>query len=371
MKRLAPILAVMALVIVASLMFGESDQRRGGPTGDPRSTVGDGARAAVLLLEASGRPVDTRTFSRSLDVDATTLMLFHDDLVDDDRQAIADWVDSGGTLVMFGESVDVGIEFGTPGLIEPSGTCSLAGFDGIEAPTIGVGASVVAAADGSCFAVGSGWFLTTAEWGSGTVVAVSTVRPFLNRSLADDDHGALLVAIAQLGPGDLVAIDAALTGVGGGDQTLADLVGEPVWALLFVMVAAAAIWMLTSGRRLGAPIVEPMIVTVDSFEVVKATARLYDSSSARQLGVSRLRTELHTELVRRWDHGQATDRTIDEWAEVLRLEPEAAVVFRRAFTGTTTNDQDFVDVMAALVRTSDLVAGRGPANLTQHPSELL
>ncbi len=360
MRRFLPIAIVLLVALAAAMASGSPDQRRSGPTGDPRSTTDAGARAAVLLIESAGREVHTGGFGPQVEV----VVLTHDLVAESDARDVEDWVNQGGQLVLLGNGLGFGPASSGVGRITSDDTCDRLGYDGIDAPEVGLGPSIEGSPTSACFAVGDGWFVSVAAVGDGLVVATSSPRPFLNSSLATGDHAGLLLALLDETTGPVLILEVSGNGIGDGDQSLADLVPEAVWASLFALGVAWLLFMMQRGRRLGRPIAEGHVVQIDGFEVVRATARLYNKAGARQLGIDRLRAELVGDLNRRWmGRGDALTEvlvTTDQaarFAKLLRLDDEATATLELALTGQVLDDDSFVAVAAALVRARVISTG--------------
>ncbi|NOX30282.1 MAG: hypothetical protein GXP35_09590 [Actinobacteria bacterium] len=206
--------------------------------------------------------------------------------------------------------------------------------------------------------------MSVAAVGEGLMVATSSPRPFLNSSLATGDHAGLLLALLDETTGSVLMLEVSGNGIGDGDQSLADLVPEAVWAALFALGTAWLLFMVQRSRRLGHPVAEGNVVQIDGFEVVRATARLYDKANARQLGVDRLRAELVGDLNRRWmGRGDAltelpvTTEQAARFAKLLRLDSDATTTLELALTGQVLDDDSFVAVAAALVRARAISTG--------------
>ena len=350
-------LAVVVLAVLAGSVLSSDDVRRSGPAGDPRATTSSGTRAAVLLADELGYATSTGDFRSS----SGTTVLFHDGLDPDDEQRLETWVRSGGTLLALGPEID-GL---TPrhrgsGLISDDARCDIDELQGLRAPDVGL-VPTLRVPDGaaSCFGVGAGAFAVIADVGAGTVISTSSFRPFQNSRLAEGENAAVFDALLARSEGDLRFVTPFVTGVGEGDRTLTELVPEWIWVVFALGLAGGAVHMIASARRLGRPVAEPTAVEIDGAELVRATARLYERTDARQHGVELARAELRADMMRRW-RGRgapaAGAASVDQWVQRLRLHGRDADTLRHALGAPVSGDDQFVSVMAAITRARDLVA---------------
>jgi hypothetical protein len=136
--------------------------------------------------------------------------------------------------------------------------------------------------------------------GSGTLIFVGTLTPFLTESITNADNARFAVALtaAARAAGGVVAFDEYHHGVHPAASILALI--ERTWpgrALLFAFLAAFAYIALT-GRRLGPPQPLDPRPPRSSLEYVRGFAGLVRRSGRQEIVRDRLRRELHTGLAR-------------------------------------------------------------------------
>lgn len=361
---------LVAIVVVASILRSD-DPRRDGPTGDPRATSPNGARAAVLLADELGRSVDVGPLTSTSDA----IVVLHQELDDATIADLDEWVRSGGRLVSFGLEID-GLTPERVSTVTPAsdGDCDLDGFSDIDPPSAGL----VGGLDGgdvsgrSCYPVGDGFFLTVDTMGAGTVIATGSARPFLNSQLAQGHHAALLMAILELVPGELRFVPPDSSNVGDGDQTLRELVPEWMWVVLALGLGGGLVFMVSTSRRLGRPVPEGTAVEIDGSELLLAVSRLYGRAQGREHGVAAARAELLHDLTVRWsgDRRSTTDNsTVDEWIARLRITGDDADDLRIALTGPAGDDDAFLTTMRAITRARALVASGTSRTLISSTTE--
>ena len=355
------VLGLLVLVVVAGSLLSTADPRRDGPTGDPRATTPAGTRAAVLLAESLGYDTSTGSFSTS----ASTVVVFHDDVEDELDASLDAWVSSGGVLLALGAEVEglTAPRTSGNGTVDSAAACDLGQLSELEPPDVGLVPSLSASAgDRSCFGVDDGSFVVVATRGAGTVVSVSSSRPFQNGRLDDAEHAALFDGLLSLSVGRLLFVTPTTTAVGGGDQTLSSLVPEWMWVVLALGLAGGAVHMIAAARRHGRPVPERTAVEIDGSELIRATARHYERSDARSHGVEMARAELRRELMRRWSGRRSAapdDAAVDEWIRRLRLSGGDADTLRQAMTAPVTSDGEFVSAMQAITVSRQLIARGG------------
>ncbi|MDQ1677619.1 MAG: hypothetical protein QOC93_2763 [Actinomycetota bacterium] len=144
----------------------------------------------------------------------------------------------------------------------------------------------------SCY---GGGLLVSGGWagtdGTGPRIAyLGSAAPLTNERLAERGNAALALGLLSETPRVLWLTLAApeLDSGGGAGGVLGVLPGWvlPVTAQLLLAGLLAALWQ---GRRLGAPVAEPLPVIVRSAETVEGRARLYRRSRARDRALTALR----------------------------------------------------------------------------------
>jgi hypothetical protein len=121
-----------------------------------------------------------------------------------------------------------------------------------------------------------------------------------------------------------------------------------VWAGLVLLLAAGALLALASARRLGAPVPEPLPVTVPAAETVRGRGRLYQRAKARTVAIGTLRTAARERLARLLD--LPTDTPVAELAAAVAARTGTPVddVLAVLDGPVEEEDTDLVRVAAAL-----------------------
>ena len=178
---------------------------------------------------------------------------------------------------------------------------------------------------------------------------LGTGDPLTNDRLDERGNAALALGLLTESPRllwlTLAAPEPASTGTGGG--LLAVLPGWvlPATVQLLVAGAAAALWQ---GRRLGAPVAEPLPVIVRSAETVEGRARLYRRARARDRAVAALRGGALSRLLPALGLGRDPGRRILVEAVAARSGVPAAEVDALLYGPVPPDDARLVAVADGL-----------------------
>jgi hypothetical protein len=224
-----------------------------------------------------------------------------DHLTSAGRDRLGSWVQAGGTLVIADPTSDLSgaapAEGATPdSTVGGSGPtapdCSapwVAGVDEIDLPATALLAEPPGAVD-ACFGGDGAWFAVERRVGAGTVVSLAAPDLWTNQHLGRAANSVLAADLLARGPGVRVAW---LTGtVGGGRQTLLDVVPDRVDELLIGGLVAVGVLALWRARRLGRPVDEEVPVVIPGSELVGATGRLLARNGQRGRAAELLRRGL-------------------------------------------------------------------------------
>lgn len=319
-------MGLIALVVVV-LVFGQDDDTNQRAL-DPRSTGRDGLKALRLLIDESGGSAsldvsepsdehDVAILATNAYVDVWAELQDRDDQTEELFAPILAWVEQGGVLVtgvdvpggpattfdqelsdedfesadLFGAVTVVARQTCTDRIADGVGSIEVRSFERAE----------VGAGDTSCYGSSEVALVVQRGLGSGQIIRVGTFSAFTNQSLDEQDNAALAARLLDLSQDRRIAFLSGPDGsgpspfggplnedgrpVGGGDQTLVDLVPSKVWAMLAGLAVAAVLYALASGRRLGRPVLEPLPIELPSSSYVEAVGRLYG-----RVGGSRERT---------------------------------------------------------------------------------
>jgi hypothetical protein len=282
-----PIAAGLVLLVVAVATALVSRTAGHGEL-DPRSVDPEGGRALATLLRDRGVQVSTAgdTDGALAATDATVLVPFPGLLSPRSLERLA--ARDGIRVVLVEpdvftlEDLDSGVEVGDD-------TRPVRG-PGCDLPA----AKVAGSADVDLYRYDAPRGATSCYRGglvvSGDVTYLGDRSPLTNSSLADDGNAALALGLLTEHP-RLVWLTMATPELDSGAASSG--LGEvlpgwvaPVTVQLLLVGVAAALWR---GRRLGAPVAEPLPVVVRSAETVEGRARLYRRARARDRAVAALR----------------------------------------------------------------------------------
>jgi hypothetical protein len=353
-----PWIGILAALAVMGFLVQRPDD--GDPL-DPRSTKPLGAKALVELLEARGGDVAISRSTPAPGDDAETVLLLSDQLDDEPRRQLNEWIQGGGTLVVgdptsaFGpgmtranpfEGADLGDE-----LERECGLVALAEVETID-PAGGVPLNVpdIAGLEATgCFPFLGGHYLVARRHGDGAIVALGGAAPLLNTNIDAHDNAVLAVALlAPTGGERIVVVDRPLPGTG--RDTLLDVAPRGVKLFLIQLGIAFLLYAIARARRLGRPVLEPQPVEVPASDLVVAVGSLLHVARHRDQAAAMLREDLRRTLAERL--GLPTDAHPDTIVETVRSRPElpgdriAAVLADRP----VNRDEDLVS-LAQLIET--------------------
>jgi hypothetical protein len=352
----APALFLVALVVVIAIV-GNPDEGDGPPLA-ASGTGPTGAKAMVLLLEELGADVAVDVEVPADDVDRAVLL--RDQLDDRRRDALLDWVEDGGTLVVadpaspLTPAVADGIGMLGLGDIElPSFTCDIDGLEDVDRLAPGGGALYdVGEGSDSCFGDGRQAYVESSPHGAGTVVAIGNAGAFTNDRLDDVDNAVLVAQLLAPQPeGTTVAFldQVSEEAVGAGDDSLVDLIPDRVLLAMLQLVIAFLAYVWFRARRAGRPVAEPLPTTIAGSELVAAVGELRQQEKAPERSAVLLRDDLHRTLARRL--GVPADAPIDDLVAVAERAGADPDRLRAVLAGAPVTDGDG---LTALARDIDL-----------------
>jgi hypothetical protein len=383
----------MVFVIVMALVVLLLVRAQPGPEPfDPRSGQPSGARGLVLTLRAAGAEV---TDTRDVPVPSsdTRVLVLEDRLNDDQRQALLDFVESGGIAVVAdpdsslhgGSGIDGGavavsatggsaqepIEFDRnvfPGRCTVQALTDLRGLfvpDGVLFP--------VGPDERQCFTSlerGSGAeqsghsFVIVRELGEGLLLGLGDNEPFINRNLRRGDNAGL--AVALLAPRDGADVTVLLgskasprvSDVGTGDKTLRDLVPPWVWMSLALSAIAFVVFAVSRSARVGRLVAEPIAAPIAGSELVSATGNLMERAGHANQAVWLLTERLHRDLCR--SHGVDFGAPLDQLDRIVAQRSGTQMGEVEALLrGNVRAGPDLMNTTAAINRMRLAVFGSG------------
>lgn len=215
-----------------------------------------------------------------------------------------------------------------------------------------------------CFGDGRSAALVVHRLGSGLVVTVASVQPFVNQALGRGDDAQLAATLLAPSPGTRVRVmDAnqhfSTTDVG--DGTVVGALPRRARQGVLQLAIAFVVWALVRGRRLGAVVPEELPVPVPGSDLVLAVGELLARGDDLGDVAERLRRRARREL------GVAVGLGADPEpvALVAALSDHVAtdpLALRRALIDPVSDVDALVDVTRHLDRLrKDLHATRAPA----------
>jgi Domain of unknown function (DUF4350) len=318
---------LVVVVLVVALVAGSGGGRVTGPALSPRSVGSSGTRGLLLFLQERGVRVhisgvpDTSRHGVAL--------LLEDDLSDDQRTALRNWVRSGNTLVVADPLEQVGAPPDFAGPVEGDRvarqSCDVGGLGGLDQldvaalpadplgdPTLadsaaGATPALLSVPDGAegCFGDGANSFVVSQSLGDGTVVNLGSPLPLVNARLDQADNAALAaVLLTPADGGDLVVVQASLPGAG--STTVLDLIPTRVKQAFVEAVLAFVLYAAWRARRLGRPVQEHQPVAIPGSALVEAVGGLRRRHGGADQAAHAMREQTLRRLAQRYGLGRQT-----------------------------------------------------------------
>lgn len=354
MRRRGVFWIVLVVVLVLIAVAGGAPRDADDPL-DPDSTAPRGTRGLVLLLEESGALVFT---GRDVPEPGAgdVVLLLADDLGAEASDALDEWNEAGGTLVVAG-SGQLEDVFAVADLIEGElapGDCEVDAL--ADLPPVDAAGSVLldaGADEAACFGSDDRGYVVARAEGEGVQVDLGGPGPLTNAELDRSGNAALAVALLAPEPGTevLVLEPSARAATGSGEQAPLDLVAPGVWRALLQLVVAVVVLAVWRAIRLGKPVLEPQPVQLEGSELVAAVGGLLQQTRSPAAAAEVVRHDLRRTLEARL--GLPVDLPADAVAADLAarhgVDPD---VVRRALGAPVGSDADLVEVtrLAATIR---------------------
>src|SRR6266542_3394755 len=318
-RLLVWVLIVGGILLAAVVGSRRADQ---GLPLDPSSPGPNGTKALVETLRVLGAKVSV---SSELPSDGGTALLLADDLSEQRRTRLLDWVRQGGTLVVADPSSRVT-------RVEPIGDTRIGLLDAELEPTCAVPAMRdvrrVSAPGGivfrvpmgaqGCFPRGHGAWLVVQPTGSGTVVRLGGASALVNQRINRTDNAVLIVGLLSPAPGPEVVV-LRPPPPGGGSKGLSDLIAPRVKLTLVQLVVAFLLLALWRSRRLGRPVTEPTAVRIPGSELVVAVGNLLRRARRRSRWPGRSPSEPGSTVSACWPpSNRPPRRTTPSWSRSPR-----------------------------------------------------
>jgi len=317
LRRVHPLYYLALVLFIAALVASVLTANTSGGASRSASVYDTGQGGAAALrryLEAMGASTTTvqgDTFAADPSEVGVLFMLGPSEAFTPlDAAAVRRFVTAGGTAVL---ATDAGIfdralldafDIHVEGALGP-GRYQVGGITFADPPTraialdrgitlsLGAGRVPLAAASGRTF-------VAMAREGTGSLIVVGSVAPFLTAQLGEADNGrfALALAAPAIARGRAVAFDEYHHGVHPTTDVLVLLTQTwPGRAMVFVGVALF-LYLVASGRRLGPAIPLDPRPPRSSLEYIRGFAGLVRRSGHGEIARRRLRRELRTALAR-------------------------------------------------------------------------
>jgi hypothetical protein len=315
-----PVVVGLLLVTLAVTIavFGRSSGH--GPL-DPASVDPDGTRALVTILRGHGVDVQSTGDTGRLAGlrDATVLVPYPDLLAPSTLDRLADLPPSVRIVLVEPDpftlkDLGTGVELDDPSTGEVRGPgCRLPAAVVAGPADVDWLRYTAPAGATSCYrgglVVSRGWDAAT---GRGPQFAyLGAADPLTNERLDERGNAALALGLLSETPRVLwLTLDAPELGSTGGAGGVLDVLPGWVFPATLQLLLAGLCAALWQGRRLGAPVAEPLPVIVRSAETVEGRARLYRRSRARDRAVAALRGGALSRLVPAIGLGPDPDRRV-------------------------------------------------------------
>jgi hypothetical protein len=321
---------------------------------DPDGTGPNGLGGLRLLLEELGTDVELTTEPNG---SSDIVAVLADGLILSDAQldALERHLDRGGTVVVtdpLSELTPVVTSDFTFGGFESSeplgpGDCDIEALDDLDRIEVFQSALYTTeGAVGSCYGRDGQAFVTVHAAGEddeGTLVSVGGTRPFTNELLGDRDNAALAAALLAPSDGGRVSWITADT-EGTPTDSLTDLVSPSIRQGLVQLLLAFVVLALARGRRLGAPLDEPLPTPIAGSELVVAVGDLLQRTRSPGAAAELLRRDARRVLCERLGLAPGADVELvaDRVAGISSIEREAVV---EALAATTVvSDEELLEV---------------------------
>jgi hypothetical protein len=371
--RIDPLYALagilMVVVVVLAIFVGTNAQSESRSGSALDTTSGGTATLRGLVEDLGGRTVivqGERFLPHETGVSVLFMLGANEFVSEEDAVAAKTFVQGGGTLIV---ATDLGL----------AESAVFRGYgitvsDSVSAGRYTASSVIAATASAQQISVDRGRVLTlTDRWspvmrsdgrtlaamtreGTGTLVVVGSLAPFLNQYLAVADNGrfALSLAAAGFGPGRSIGFDEYHHGAHPSPELMAVL--ERTWLGRAMLLGGALVFVYLwwSGRRFGPPLPADPRPPRSSLEYIRGFAGLLRRSGRDEIARERLRRDLHLGLAARYGMDPATplDRIL---ATAEADDPQVAADARATDTALRGRLREN-DLLRTVARIEGLVA---------------
>jgi hypothetical protein len=342
----------LALVTVLAIIGRQADTA----SLDPRNTAPDGAHALSVLLGERGVSVTVAATTGQLaSTSSTTILISSPEKLS--RDALHAVAASTSPVILIDPSLPALRAFGiaarpdaiTPaaGAVNPS--CTLPAAVAAGSARIAGDLYAAPAATTRCYVQqGDAALVQTARSNAAVTTILGSPSTLSNARLGDDGDAALALGLldnqaVQFVPGALDAGPAT-----GSHRGLINLLpSRLLWATLqvFIVLLVVALWR---GRRLGAPVVEPLPVVVRAAETVEGRGRLMHAARSRGLAAQSLRAAALRRISRALRLGSGDDQAAVVGLVAERTAMPASEVQAVLYGGDPSDDASLVSLAQRL-----------------------
>lgn len=361
---------VLLVVVVGLAIFVGTNAQFQGRTGSALdSTNGGTTRFRALLEELGGRTVivqGERFSPRDTGVTVLFMLGATEFVSDSDAVAVRTFLQGGGTLIV---ATDLGLA--ESAVLRTYGV-SLG--EGTSAGRYNASSAIAATASAAQISIDRGRILTLSDrWspvmrsegqtlaamtreGTGTLVVVGSLAPFVNEYLAVADNGrfALSLAAAGFGAGRSIGFDEYHHGAHPSPELMAVL--QRTWLGRAMLLAGALVFVYLwwSGRRFGPPLPADPRPPRSSLEYIRGFAGLLRRSGRDEIARERLRRDLRLGLAIRYGLDPATP--LDRILATADADDPVLAADARATDAALTRRLRDSDLLRTVARIEGLVA---------------
>ena len=371
--RIDPLYAIagilMVAVVVLAIFVGTNAQSTGRSGSALDQTSGGAAKLRDLFEELGARTVivqGERFLPRETGVSVLFMLGVTEFVSEEDAVAAKTFVQGGGTLIV---GTDLGLAesavlrgYG----ISLGNTTSAGRYDAASVMAATASASQISVDGGRVLTLSDRWstvmrsdgrtIAAMTREGTGTLVVVGSLAPFLNQylSVADNGRFALSLAAAGFGAGRSIGFDEYHHGAHPSPELMAVL--ERTWLGRAMLLAGALVFLYLwwSGRRFGPPIPADPRPPRSSLEYIRGFAGLLRRSGRDEIARERLRRDLRLGLAARYGLDPATP--LDRILATAEADDPLVAAEARATDAALTGRLRENELLRTVARIEGLVA---------------
>lgn len=320
-------LAGVVLVLAGAALVLLTTRASPAPPYSSRSTAPDGYRALVMLAEAHGAEVRTAgpAALAAPDFDSSDVIVVTlPSRLDDESSAALDAIAGQGATVVLGHPLDTGSDGWFAGAAAPGsilattpaapaapGRCRVEDLRGLgPIDTAFASPTSIGPSDRSCYGDEFDAYVLERDVGPGRIVTLADPTLWANARLQPDKenggqplaNAAMALALIRPAEGvDVLVIESTAEPptVVSGSRDPIDLLPVAVKLALAQGVVALVLYLWWRGRRLGAPVAEPLPVDIPASELVLAVGDLLRRRGSAARAASTMRADVRRVLTSR------------------------------------------------------------------------